>query len=73
MYGFDALVIFIILVAMGVWYPDHRSLDEGEELTGAAAAARQAGGGGAAKLKKWFGSNSGASANMRMEGLSHRP
>lgn len=62
-YGFDALVAFIILVALAVWYPDHSSLDEGEDVAGPVM------GGGMGKLKNLFGGKARSGANMRMEGL----
>ncbi len=79
-FGFDALVVFVILVVLGVWYPDRASLDEED---GVRRVGRGSGRGG---MRAWFGKRSGGSAgagmgaggggrrgrgaSMRMDGLS---
>lgn len=68
MYGFDALSIFIILVELGAWYPDRRSLGEEGPLSSSSS-----GGAGLMSVRSWFGKNGGSrarSSDMRMGGVS---
>lgn len=75
-YGFDALVAFVLFVALGVWYPGRDSLDEGDEDEGLNG---RGGHGGGRSGDWWFGKGrdvgAGAGANrrrMRARGSSVR-
>jgi RTA1 like protein len=61
MYGFDALLIFLVLAVLAAWYPTRHSLEEGES-----SSFRSVG------LGTVFGktSPSGRGSSMRMEGVS---
>lgn len=81
-YGFDALAVFWLLVALAAWYPGRASLDEGEDDDDDDDAVF---GDGGVLRRSWFGSmrgsagvGAGAGADggggvrgrrMRMEGL----